>query len=49
MHIRDVARLLSKIAIENKFPMAGDINYDSKPLTVALMDIWVARYPSKTV
>jgi hypothetical protein len=45
VHFRDVASLLSKAAVENKFPMAGDIKYESKLLETAILDLWLARYP----
>lgn len=47
VHFRDVASLLSKVAVENKFPLSGDIKYESKLLETAIMDLWLARYPSK--
>jgi hypothetical protein len=43
-----VASLLSKVAVENKFPMAGDIKFESKLLETAILDLWVAKYPGST-
>jgi hypothetical protein len=44
VHIRDVASLLAKVAVENKF-QSNDIKYESKSLDTALLDLWLASYP----
>lgn len=45
MHFRDVAKLLTKVAIENKYGNSESLWDMTEKLKLALKDMWYARYP----
>lgn len=47
VHFKDVACLLAKIAIENKYGLKDPIKIESRRIQTRLEDIWHAKYPSR--
>lgn len=47
VHFKDVAIMLSKIAIENKYGLKDTLRLNSKRIETALNDMWSSKYPSK--
>lgn len=47
VHFKDVAIMLAKIAIENKYNLKNSLKLSSKRIETALNDMWTSKYPSK--